>query len=213
MNGFIYKVINDINDKIYVGKTLSSLEKRFTEHKEDSHRHQEQIRPLYRAMNKYGCDKFHIELIEECPIESLSNREIFWINFYNSYENGYNATLGGDGKQLYDYDAIVKGFLSGKLINELAQEFECCPDTIRAALQLAKIDTKINANKKAQKSLLMKDMEGNILQHFSSRTEAVTWLQQNQYTKSSNIDNIIATIGRAANGKRKSAYGFLWENC
>ena len=36
MNGFIYKITNNINDKIYIGKTLSSIEKRFSEHKHDS---------------------------------------------------------------------------------------------------------------------------------------------------------------------------------
>lgn len=212
MNGFIYKITNTINDKVYIGKTLSSIEKRFAEHKEDSRRAQEQVRPLYRAMNKYGQDNFSIEVVEECPIELLSNREVYWINFYHSYENGYNATLGGDGKQLYDYDAIVNGFLSGKLIRELAQEFECCTDTVSAALHLANIDTKTNAIKKTQKGLLAKDKNGNIIQSFASRKEAVEWLRENGYTQSDNIDNITATIGRAANGKRKSAYGFSWEN-
>ena len=171
MNGFIYKITNDINDKIYIGKTLSSIDKRFTEHKKDSCRIQEQIRPLYRAMNKYGCDNFHIELVEECPLETLSEREIYWIDFYKSYENGYNATLGGDGKQLYDYNAIVNGFLSGKLIYELAQEFECCVDTVRLALHLANVNTHENAVKKSQKSLLMKDKTGNIIQNFNSRKQ------------------------------------------
>ena len=36
MNGFIYKIVNDINDKVYIGKTLSSIEKRFEEHQKDS---------------------------------------------------------------------------------------------------------------------------------------------------------------------------------
>jgi predicted GIY-YIG superfamily endonuclease len=36
MNGFIYKIVNDINDKIYIGKTLTSIEKRFSEHKRES---------------------------------------------------------------------------------------------------------------------------------------------------------------------------------
>lgn len=212
MNGFIYKITNDINDKIYIGKTLSSIEKRFEEHKKDSHRIQEQIRPLYRAMNKYGHNNFHIALIEECPISNLSDREVYWINFYNSYENGYNATIGGDGKQLYDYNAIVQGFLSGKLIQELAEEFECCVDTIRAALNLANIDTRLNADKRAKKSLVAKTMQNEVIQEFNSRKDAVKWLQENGYTKSDNMDNIIATIGRAANGKRKSAYGMKWEN-
>lgn len=213
MNGFIYKISNTINDKVYIGKTLSSIEKRFSIHKKDSVRNQEQIRPLYRAMNKYGSDKFYIELVEECPIEILSERESYWIKFYNSYEKGYNATRGGDGKQLYDYDAIVKGFLSGKLVHELAKEFECCTDTISTALHLANIDGKINSVKKSQKGLLVKDKKTKkIIQTFSSRKDAVIWLQENGYTQSDNVNNITATIGRAANGKRKSAYGFLWEN-
>lgn len=212
MNGYIYKIINDINDKIYVGKTLSPIEKRFEEHKKDSHRAQENIRPLYRAMNKYGCEKFHIELIEECPLEKLSEREIYWISFYDSYKSGYNATIGGDGKQLYNYNDIVKGFLSGKLISELTQEFECCSDTIRNVLNLAKVDTKINANNKNKKGLIVKTLDGIFIKEFKSRKEAVLWLQENNYTKSTNVDNIIATIGRAANGKRQSAYGLKWEN-
>ena len=111
MNGFIYKISNSINDKVYIGKTLSSIEKRFQEHKKDSSRDTGNIRPLYRAMNKYGYDCFFVELVEEVPIEHLSEREQFWIEYYNSYHNGYNATLGGDGKQLYDYNAIITRFI------------------------------------------------------------------------------------------------------
>ena len=33
---FIYKITNDINDKVYIGKTLSSVEKRWKEHLKDS---------------------------------------------------------------------------------------------------------------------------------------------------------------------------------
>ena len=213
MNGFIYKITNDINDKVYIGKTLSTVEKRFAQHKKDSSCIQKQIRPLYRAMNKYGCEHFSVELLEESPIEILSEREIFWIDFYDSYRTGYNATKGGDGKQLYNYDAIVEGFLSGKLVHELAEEFECCKDTIVSALNLAKIDSRYNANQKTKKSLIAKSLkDDSIIKEFESRTSAAKWLQENHYTKSTTIDNIIATIGRAANGKRKSAYGMKWEN-
>ena len=212
MNGFIYKITNDINDKIYVGKTLSSIEERLKEHKSDSERKKMEHRPLYSAMRKYGIDHFFIEKIEEVPIEQLSDREIYWIKTLNSYHDGYNATLGGDGKQLYDYDAIVKGFLSGKLIKELAEEFECCGDTISAALKLASIDSTVNGRKSCYKSLVAKNLNGETIKDFSSRAEAVKWLQSEGFTKSTNVDNISATIGRAANGKRATAYGMKWEN-
>ena len=71
-------------------------------------------------MNKYGQDNFYIELIEEVPIEQLSEKEQYWINYFNSFHFGYNATRGGDGKILYNYQDIVNGFLSGKLVKELA---------------------------------------------------------------------------------------------
>lgn len=212
MNGFIYKITNDVNDKVYIGKTLSSIEKRFHEHKKDSARVNMENRPLYRAMSKYGCDHFQVELIEEAPLEILSQREEYWISFYQSYENGYNATKGGEGKQLYDYDAIVTGFLSGKLVKDLAVEFECCVDTISAALQLANIDSRLNADKKVSKGIVAKTLSGENIQEFPSRKEAAKWLQDNGFTKSDNRDNIIATIGRVANGQRKSAYGMKWEN-
>ena len=126
MNGIIYKITNNINNKVYIGKTLNSLEHRFNEHKRDSRKESCEKRPLYSAMKKYGVENFSISLIEEVPIDVLSEREFYWIEQYSSYRNGYNATKGGDGKQLYDYEAIVEGFLSGKLMNELAVEFECC---------------------------------------------------------------------------------------
>ena len=59
-------------------------------------------------MNKYGIENFIIEEIEEVDVKELSIREIYWIEYYNSYKNGYNATLGGDGKILYDYDLIAE---------------------------------------------------------------------------------------------------------
>ena len=212
MNGYIYKITNNINNKIYIGKTLHPIEKRFKEHCKDAFKERNEKRPLYAAMRKYGIENFHIELIEETSINNLSTREIDWINHYNAYYNGYNATKGGDGKQLYDYQAIVNEFLSGKLIKELAIEFECCEDTISQALKLANINSKQNSIKNTYKKLVACDLNDNIIQEFESRKAAVLWLQENHYTKATDIDNITAAIGRAANGKRATAYGMKWKN-
>ena len=61
---YIYKIINDVNDKIYIGKTECSIEKRFKEHCKDAFKERNEKRPLYAAMKKYGIDHFHIEEIE-----------------------------------------------------------------------------------------------------------------------------------------------------
>lgn len=211
MNGFIYKITNDINGKVYIGKTLLDIQKRFSQHKSESFRSKNENRPLYRAMNKYGFEHFYIELIEECPIEKLSDKEVYWINFYNSYKNGYNATLGGDGKQFYNYEAIVQSFLSGKSTKELTIEFDCCIETVRKALHLANIDIKAFSLKQHQKQLAMKNQDGKIVKKFLGRKEAIEWLIENKYVETNDLHNISISIGRVLNGKRKRAYGFYWE--
>ena len=77
MNGIIYKITNNINNKVYIGKTLNSLEHRFNEHKRDSRKESCEKRLLYSAMKKYGVENFSISLIEEVPIDVLSEREFY----------------------------------------------------------------------------------------------------------------------------------------
>lgn len=105
---YIYIIRNTINQKVYIGKTNLSLEKRFNEHIKDSKKEKYEKRPLYNAMNKYGADKFSIHLIEET--NNPEEREIYWIREYDSYKNGYNATLGGDSRRRLDYDLIVSTY-------------------------------------------------------------------------------------------------------
>ena len=55
-------------------------------------------------MNKYGINNFSFEIIEECKKNELSEKEKYWINYYNSISpNGYNLTKGGDGGNTYQY--------------------------------------------------------------------------------------------------------------
>ena len=92
----IYKITNSINDKIYIGQTTTSLEKRFRGHLGDMER--EVNNKFYNAMKKHGAENFYIEPIEIGinSLESLSEREVFWIRYYDTYNNGYNSTEGGE---------------------------------------------------------------------------------------------------------------------
>lgn len=211
MYGNIYKITNQINNKVYIGKTLKTIEERFLEHIRDSSRSCEEKRPLYNAFKKYGINNFTISLIEKVELDQLSSREQYWIKKYNSYSNGYNATIGGDGKQLYDYSLIVEQYLLNKSVEELSQEFNCCKETIYSALHLANIDLSHNIAKNCGKKLSAYK-KSILVKSFATRMEAVSWLQENNYTSSTNRDNINAAIGRAANGLRKTAYGFVWKN-
>ena len=83
---YIYKITNDVNNKVYIGKTDRDIQQRFAEHIYDSGRKDYGNRPLLDAINKYGAKHFSIEQIEECSKEEAADREIYWIKFFNSYE-------------------------------------------------------------------------------------------------------------------------------
>ena len=119
---YIYKITNDINGKIYIGKTLSTIEQRFKEHCRDYLKERNEKRPLYSAMQKYGVEHFHISVVEECDESILSEREVFWIEYYGSFKNGYNATLGEDGRPYIDYDLVINTYKKLKNIKEVAKK-------------------------------------------------------------------------------------------
>lgn len=88
----IYKTTNLINGKIYIGKSL----------KNESSYLGSGLK-LTAALKKYGRNNFQKEIIEECDYESLNQKEIYWISFYNSTDDkiGYNVSIGGDGGSHY----------------------------------------------------------------------------------------------------------------
>lgn len=100
--GKIYLITNDINSKVYVGQTVQSLNKRFNGHCCYSKSDKSQNMYIKGAIHKYGRDKFHIMLLEECPINLLNEREKYWIDFYNSYNEGYNLTKGGQDSNYFN---------------------------------------------------------------------------------------------------------------
>jgi len=86
------------NGKHYVGRTKNSLAQRVTEHKS---RVGKKHHPLYHAFEKYGWDCVKKEVIDTAENQDeLVIKELFYINKYDSYNNGYNLTLntevGGD---------------------------------------------------------------------------------------------------------------------
>lgn len=91
----IYKVTNLENNKIYIGKTSYSLESRKAQHLRESKKSTFQF---HRALQKYSSEKFLWEVIFECDTEEeLNLKEIEFIQKFDSYKNGYNMTLGGEG--------------------------------------------------------------------------------------------------------------------
>lgn len=124
--GYIYKITNNINGKGYVGKTERSIEIRWSEHTRPSRWKMDL--PLYRAFLKYGIDNFSIEEVEECDDTILDEREIYWINYFDTYKRGYNCTAGGEGgiKTHNEYiDIIISRYLNGERLDLLCKEYHC----------------------------------------------------------------------------------------
>lgn len=100
--GFIYCIKNDINTLIYIGQTLSTVGRRFSEHKQEA-KSNKYNSLIHNAMRKYGFEHFYVEqlLKIECntkeELHSELNRiEIEYIELYNTLKpNGYNIAVGG----------------------------------------------------------------------------------------------------------------------
>lgn len=94
--GKIYKIVNKVNHKIYIGCTINSLEKRFYEHLYRCFKTDYKSK-LYNSIKKYGVENFVIELVEECDLDILYETEMKYVQKFDSYNNGLNSTYGGEG--------------------------------------------------------------------------------------------------------------------
>lgn len=206
--GYIYKIVNQINGKIYVGQTICNIKKRFREHK---HASLNQNTYLYNAMRKYGVENFSIMVID-CvnSLDELNEKEIYWIKKLNSKTpNGYNILDGGLG---------VKGFHHSKETKELL-----------------KIKSTGNKNAKGKHNLSIEGRKNMILAHkdkvsnFKNKkhtemaksklsqkhSKKVKCIETNIIYPSSLIAsktlNIANKIGCCCNGKRKTCGGYHWS--
>ena len=95
--GLIYKVTCTVNNKKYIGQTIGTLKERKSQHLQNARRLSKKYSLLYKAIRKYGEDRFVWEIIEECDNSILDEREIFHIANEKSFveDGGYNLTEGG----------------------------------------------------------------------------------------------------------------------
>lgn len=201
---YIYKITNDINDKVYIGKTCLSLNDRFAQHCNDARRGRCEKRPLYSAIRKYGVDHFNISQIEECDASIAGDKEQQWIAYYDSYHKGYNATKGGDGKLLYDRDTIKRLYLQGNSLLGIAKIVGCDPATCRNIL----VELGFNQSEFTERAIKngfrkvaqIDATTGRIIKVFRSMTEAAKSFGSKRNT---NISNAIK--------RGHKAFGYAWQ--
>jgi group I intron endonuclease len=99
----IYKITNLVNNKIYIGQTTGTIEKRWQRHNWQCTRKRNAM-AITNAIIKYGKENFTIEEIDKAEtIEELNEKEIYFISLLNSISpNGYNLSGGGGYVEMSD---------------------------------------------------------------------------------------------------------------
>ena len=210
---YIYKIENKLNGKIYIGKTLKTIQERWKEHCRDFQKERYEKRPLYSAMNKYGIENFFIEEVEQCEESVLSEREKYWIEYYGSFKYGYNATNGGDCKRYIDRNLIIKTYREIGVMQRVADLLSISVDSVRNILKENNI--KIHSYKEINKRLygkavMMLSLIEEPQKVFNTLSEAAIFLNEER-KQNSEIKGMTGHISQVCNGKRKTAYNHKWK--
>lgn len=182
---FIYKITNDINDKVYIGMTTRDVAIRWKEHL----RHSSQL--IDSAIQELGKEHFSIETIEECSEEEVDDKEIYWINFYDSFNNGYNVTLGGRDERLImtnRVDEVLEWWNKGLTVNKIVKETGLNVETVRGYLNKNGIDHKqireranIYIGKAKAKPIGQYSIDGKLIKIWESQAQIV---REKKYARS-----------------------------
>jgi group I intron endonuclease len=93
----IYAWINEIDGKMYIGQTNNFYKRIYDEMNGFCNGRHQNMFKLFNAIQKYGINNFRVVRLLECPVDYLNKIEILLIKYYDTKENGYNITIGGDG--------------------------------------------------------------------------------------------------------------------
>ena len=175
---FIYKATSQTTGKVYIGQSSQTLEERISQHNSAAYHHQYNYH-FHNAIRKYGPDDFVYEIIEDGikTIDELNQKEMYWINYYNSYNNGYNSTLGGDGRKTRDDELILKLFNEGKTTEEICQITKYNRGTVYKSYSINEI-TEENLKRKRQtikerdsRKVEQYSLDGTFIKLWDSATE------------------------------------------
>lgn len=194
MSSGIYKFQNTITNEVYIGQSVE-LEARYIRHRRDWIHG---TTDFYQAIQQYGWNNFSYEVIEQCDSSQLNEREQYWIEYYDSYHNGYNMNRGGSRPNSINHNLIYDLFDTGYTPKEIAEKMSIGISTVYQSLNC--YSPYLEQRPLNQYTIYQYDLQGLYLSEWSSCKEAGRVL---------NIDP--AAIGKVLSGQRNSAGGFMWS--
>lgn len=203
----IYKIENLINNKIYIGQSID-IQRRWRDHKNNALKQQNK-NLLYSDILNYDINNFSFIVLEECKIEELDEKQKYWIQYYNSYNNGYNLTIGGAGKRKVNPENIIELWNNNCSIEEIMNILNISYNTVTRTLHinnLGYIPLEKRTNLLApMQSVIQYDLNGNFIALFKSIADAVDSIK-NDYPYAGT-----GNICQACKKKITTAYGYLWK--
>ena len=157
----VYKITNLKNNKVYIGQTIRTLEERFNRHKNDALNNIIDTH-FARALRYYGVDNFKAEIIDTAETqEELTQKEQYWIRYYNSIEDGYNETDATNKSGGNTYQSKTK------------EELAAIGEKIRAS--------KLGANNPNATGVKCKNINTNEEYHFGSQSEMQQFFNESNH--------------------------------
>jgi group I intron endonuclease len=214
----VYCIHNLSNDKRYVGQSID-IDKRWESHKYELNKNNHHNQYLQRAWNKYGKDLFEFILLEKCEKELLDSKEAYWVEYYDSFNNGYNMTEGGEANPM-SYNNLRKKVSEGIKGNQHwlgrhhkeeskrkignAHRGKFVSEETRKKLSKAQSHPNGRVGKLSPLSKQVNQIDknsGRIIKTFESIRQAEIYMNGKS----------TGAIYRSLQGKSKTAYGYKWE--
>lgn len=223
----IYKITNTLNNKCYIGQSID-IKIRWIQHIYEGKRNNPQGK-LYSAIFKEGIENFSFEVIEECPLDEkiLNEKERYWIEYYNSFNKGYNSTKGGQGEDswIFDPELIRTLWDEGYTTGEIKKIVGCSKSTVNNRLRGYKDFNTFSSHQRScgynapfRSFLTMTDEQ---LKYFGNVVEVHQYSLLGEYIASYPT---LEAAAKAVNGKypenigecfrgnlHRTAYGYQWS--
>jgi hypothetical protein len=163
----VYKITNIVTNKIYIGSTILSFNKRFAVHKCDLRKNKHHSNKLQNSWNKHGESNFIFEILEICKKEVCLIKEQEYINLYNPHITGYNINPNAFN-------------CSGKIVSQKTK------DKISSKLKGIKVGNRaskeglIQRGLKTRKSIYQYDLDNNFIKEWFGVKELAKTLNLSQ---------------------------------